>query len=667
MQGRDRRLFGIIFGLFVACLLAIFVFGRGPGTLVWLTGGPPAWLPFAGSGVSWLANVSGGGPNGTAAAPSPSPSGAGPSPAPSSSPSPDPSSSPTPGLSPTPSGPAALGVSAIASAGAGVVPVTVDFAASVSGGTAPYAYSWGFGDGTTSGAPNPAHTFGSTGVYTVSLSVSDSGGQSAFATVTVAVVPPISVTAGATPTSGQAPLAVNFTGGVAGGLGPYTYAWNFGDGSTSSSRSTAHTYVLAGAYTATLTVSDSTGSASAAVKIAVSQPPPKVTSVSPASGPDRGGSTVTINGGYFDSATAVTFGGRPATSFTLISANKITAVTPAQPANTVDVLVTTPIGVSTAGTADRFNYLLSWVQLAPATSPSARQNPALAADGTGEVVMFGGSTSKNVLNDTWVWDGGNWTRISTSPGSTPPARANAAVAYDANRGLVVMFGGSCSLSGTCLLNDTWTWNGKTRTWTLAQADTATPAANQPSRRMAAGMARGPVGRALLFGGVSGTTYLNDTWVFTGGGWSQASANGQPGSPGARANAYMGTDQNGLVVLFGGADSSGVFGDTWTWNGIKWNAAGPSSSPSARAHGAMALFQKPQGASTSGLQLFGGQDGAGRVLGDTWTWDGSNWNLYDAGSSGDPTPRVDMGMATDPNGGVLMFGGRTLVVQTWRWS
>jgi len=52
MQGRDRRLFGIIFGLFVACLLAIFVFGRGPGTLVWLTGGPPAWLPFAGSGVS---------------------------------------------------------------------------------------------------------------------------------------------------------------------------------------------------------------------------------------------------------------------------------------------------------------------------------------------------------------------------------------------------------------------------------------------------------------------------------------------------------------------------------------------------------------------------------------------------------------------------------------
>ena len=30
-------------------LLLLFVLGRGPGSLVWLTGEPPRWLPFAGS------------------------------------------------------------------------------------------------------------------------------------------------------------------------------------------------------------------------------------------------------------------------------------------------------------------------------------------------------------------------------------------------------------------------------------------------------------------------------------------------------------------------------------------------------------------------------------------------------------------------------------------
>src|SRR5207302_10898044 len=40
--------------LTVVLLVAVFVFGRGPGSLVWLTGQPPHWLPFAGSGLTWL-------------------------------------------------------------------------------------------------------------------------------------------------------------------------------------------------------------------------------------------------------------------------------------------------------------------------------------------------------------------------------------------------------------------------------------------------------------------------------------------------------------------------------------------------------------------------------------------------------------------------------------
>jgi Ca2+-binding RTX toxin-like protein len=62
----------------------------------------------------------------------------------------------------------------------------------------------------------------------------------------------------ATPTSGNAPLAVNFNG--AGSSDPngtiVSYAWAFGDGQSGSGAQTSHTYTAAGTYTVTLTVTD---------------------------------------------------------------------------------------------------------------------------------------------------------------------------------------------------------------------------------------------------------------------------------------------------------------------------------------------------------------------------------------------------------------------------
>jgi hypothetical protein len=40
--------------LTLALLVVVFLLGKGPGTLVWMTGRAPSWLPFAGSGLSWL-------------------------------------------------------------------------------------------------------------------------------------------------------------------------------------------------------------------------------------------------------------------------------------------------------------------------------------------------------------------------------------------------------------------------------------------------------------------------------------------------------------------------------------------------------------------------------------------------------------------------------------
>ncbi|MFD0820918.1 PQQ-dependent sugar dehydrogenase, partial [Micromonospora zhanjiangensis] len=71
----------------------------------------------------------------------------------------------------------------------GQAPLTVNFSSAGSadpeGGT--LRYSWNFGDGTTSTAANPAHTFTADGVYNVKLTVTDPQGATGTATVQIGV------------------------------------------------------------------------------------------------------------------------------------------------------------------------------------------------------------------------------------------------------------------------------------------------------------------------------------------------------------------------------------------------------------------------------------------------------------------------------------------------
>jgi IPT/TIG domain-containing protein len=83
--------------------------------------------------------------------------------------------------------------------------------------------------------------------------------------------------------------------------------------------------------------------------------PPSVTGVSPAEGPEAGGTSVEIAGTGFSGATAVTFGTTSAASFKVNSASSITAVAP-KGSGTVDVTVTTPVSQSATAPADQFTY-----------------------------------------------------------------------------------------------------------------------------------------------------------------------------------------------------------------------------------------------------------------------------------------------------------------------
>jgi hypothetical protein len=248
----------------------------------------------------------------------------------------------------------------------------------------------------------------------------------------------------------------------------------------------------------------------------------------------------------------------------------------------------------------------NWTQKFPTKSPSARAWQAMAFDFThNQVVLFGGQNGAGNLNDTWVWDGATWTQ--KFPVTQPVARAGSAMAYDALRKQTVLFGG-VAFSFPGVFNDTWTWDGAT--WTQ-KFPTKSPSVRS-SHAMAFDAGRSQI---LLFGGLidKSASATNDTWVWDGATWTQKSPVSNPPARYDHAMAYdVGTAQ---TVMFGGYKTglgSGPWNDTWTWDGANWTQKFPFNSPVARCCHTMAYDT-----SNNQVLLFGG--GYLAIFNDTWVW------------------------------------------------
>ncbi|GAA3220292.1 hypothetical protein GCM10010532_049870 [Dactylosporangium siamense] len=207
-------------------------------------------------------------------------------------------------------------------------------------------------------AVSPAGTAGAKDVV-----VTTAGGSSTAATYTY-TAPPAPVVSSLSPTTGSnlggTSVVITGTGftGVTGasavtfdGMNATSYTVN------SATQITAVTPAHAnGAVAVAVTGPGGTGSLASSYTYA--SPAPVITLLTPNSGPEAGGTSVVITGTDFTGATgasAVTFGGVNATSYTVDSATQITAVSPAGTAGAVDVVVTTPDGSSAAGV--QFEYL----------------------------------------------------------------------------------------------------------------------------------------------------------------------------------------------------------------------------------------------------------------------------------------------------------------------
>ncbi|MER7151989.1 IPT/TIG domain-containing protein [Streptomyces lydicus] len=134
---------------------------------------------------------------------------------------------------------------------------------------------------------------------------------------------------------------------------------------------------------------------------------PALSGVSPDQGPTAGGNTVTLTGTGLTSATAVTFGSTPATSFTVVSPTTITAVVPPGAAGAVPVTVTTPGGTSTLPSSYFYVNAPVLAALAPVSGPLSGGN-TVTLTGTHLVeataVRFANTaaTSFTVVSDTRI-------------------------------------------------------------------------------------------------------------------------------------------------------------------------------------------------------------------------------------------------------------------------
>jgi hypothetical protein len=122
-------------------------------------------------------------------------------------------------------------------------------------------------------------------------------------------------------------------------------------------------------------------------------PDPTITSVSPTEGYTVGGTTVIITGTDLTGAMSVSFGEKPATSFTVDSATQITAMAPAGTAGAVDVSVTTAGGTATAAGA------YTYVALPTPTITSV--TPTVGPAAGGATVVITGTDFAHVLSVTF--------------------------------------------------------------------------------------------------------------------------------------------------------------------------------------------------------------------------------------------------------------------------
>jgi cysteine-rich repeat protein len=284
------------------------------------------------------------------------------------------------------------------------------------------------------------------------------------------------------------------------------------------------------------------------------------------------------------------------------------------------------------------------------------------------------TTRVDAAVETVTHAGTEWIAIPRTLAGQPAPGPSTAVAYDSHRQRTVHYGGSTLLE----------WDG-TRWWTITPTDPEID--GDPVPRSYAAMAYDSARRrTVLFGGTIGNgscegafeSECGATWEWDGVSWRRMKLIGA--GPSARHGMAMAYDEvRGKIVLFGGQDSQlinclprsqNACGDTWEYDGRRWNKItpiDPEGDGNPRARAAMQMTWDP---SSQRVVMFGGYtsnnapvtcDGSGsQNCGGPWAWNGKSWSLLVSTApepDGRPAARNQAGVAFDAvRSRLVVFGG-----------
>jgi N-acetylneuraminic acid mutarotase len=309
------------------------------------------------------------------------------------------------------------------------------------------------------------------------------------------------------------------------------------------------------------------------------------------------------------------------------------------------------------GVNDTWSYDFAsntWTNRTAAIAPGDRIDSYMAYDSAANrIVLFGGETSTGFLNDTWSYDFGTntWTNVSTA--IAPDQWLQPGMAYDSAADRSVVF---ADVWQPAYLIDVWSYDLTTDIWTNIG-----PGTKPLARAWHAMVYDSRADQTVVFGGaclgnVTGVL-SNETLVydFNTSVWMNMSP---VKAPSARANLSMAYDSAAdRIVLFGGLTAAwDILNDTWSYDLATntWTNVSPTISPAARAWGAMVYDS-----AADRIVLFGGRTATGDVLNDTWSYDLATNTWTDLSPVVAPYQRSDFDMAYDSRADrVVLFGGRT---------
>ena len=248
--------------------------------------------------------------------------------------------------------------------------------------------------------------------------------------------------------------------------------------------------------------------------------------------------------------------------------------------------------------------------------------------------------------------------VPVNPQSRPPARGDSVAAYDPATRQFVLFGGTNRDFGTS--NDTWLWDG------LSWADATKIGINPAPRAVASIAYDGATSQLILVGGEDQhNAFFNDTWTWNGSNWVQLHPATSAPVVGGAAMAYDPATRQ--IVMFGGLDGKAYSNSTWVWTGTNWVQQHPATVPVARAGASMAWDP-----TTSQLLMFGGGQLQSQAdTNDTWVWTGTNWVQQHPATS--PLARELATLTFDPTTGQMLLAGGEFaatgqaVNDVWTWS